>query len=67
MAVRPLTDALSDLDRQLRRNAARALGEIGPEARSALPLLYEASKHEEGLSYKIYADAISKIEANRAN
>ena len=45
--VAELIRQLSDQDASVRANAAEALGEIGPEAKAAVPALIEASKHEE--------------------
>jgi HEAT repeat protein len=41
-AVPALIIALEDEDVGVRRNAARALGQIGPEAREAVPALMRA-------------------------
>jgi HEAT repeat protein len=65
-AVGALTLALEDSDRHVRRYAAKALGRIGPEARSALPQLQQGLKAAEGISLKIYTEAIQKIDVGTA-
>lgn len=42
--LKALTVALSDVDAQVRRNAARAIGRVGPTAEDALPILEELSR-----------------------
>jgi hypothetical protein len=49
-------------------NISRALGEIGPEAQSAVPLLRDMIKEDQISDFKIYAEeAIQKIEAKPAD
>jgi len=47
-AVPPLLDILQGLDRDMRVCAADALGQIGPPARAAIPILIRAVEHPEG-------------------
>ncbi|HKI36620.1 MAG TPA: HEAT repeat domain-containing protein, partial [Gemmataceae bacterium] len=49
-----------DPEREVRRNAAGALGEMGPAAASAIPALREALRGEGG-GWWVAADAIGKI------
>jgi HEAT repeat protein len=61
VAVQPLTEALFDASVGLRQCAAQTLGEIGPEARSALPALYKAVKQYPE-SAQVFGNAIRRIE-----
>ncbi len=48
----PLIQALGDKDKWVRLAAARALGEIGPEAKEAVPALIQALKWKENIRRK---------------
>jgi HEAT repeat protein len=48
-AVAPLKEALTNSDTSLRRNAAEALGHLGPRAKDAVPALTERLKDDDGL------------------
>jgi HEAT repeat protein len=60
-AVPALTAALQDGEGLVRREAARALGRIGPEARSAVPALDVALKDREPLVAREAAEALKRI------
>lgn len=55
-AVGPLTAALNASDALVRLNAARALGEIGPEAKPALPVLLAMLSGKDGQDWQGMAD-----------
>jgi HEAT repeat protein len=53
---------LKDKDEEVRRYAAKALGNIGPKAKEAVPALIEALK-DENLDVRYYAqEALNKIQ-----
>jgi HEAT repeat protein len=60
VAVQALTEALADPDTTVRSGAAYALGDIGPQAKSALPALNKARQGSsndvrDGVEYAIKA------------
>jgi HEAT repeat protein len=64
--VPTLTELLaSDKPESLRRSAAQALGEVGPEARSAVPKLRELSGHPNDYIRQTVERALEKIGADR--
>jgi HEAT repeat protein len=56
-----LTVALKDREGLVRTEAARALGSIGPEAKSAVPALNAALKDREPLVAREAAEALKRI------
>jgi HEAT repeat protein len=54
--------ALKDPDSGVRRNAAEALGRVGPEARPAVPLLVQALKDEDSDVQDAAAEALKRID-----
>jgi len=65
-AVGPLTTALNGPDALVRLNAVRALGEIGPEARPALPILLSISSGKDAKDWQGMADAFWRGTVRRA-
>jgi hypothetical protein len=65
-AVGPLTAALKASDALLREHAARALGEIGPEAKSALPILLAMLSDKHGKNWQGMADEFWRGVVKRA-
>ena len=62
MAVPALKHALLDPEAEVRRNAARSLGNIGPAALGASPALHAAKQSEEDEGQRlVYESAIRKI------
>ena len=59
--VSELVKDLNDQRADVRINAARALGEIGPEAKAAVPALIETLKDEEASVRSSAAFALSRI------
>lgn len=65
--VPALAEALKDENAFVRRDAARALGKVGPEARPAVPaLLAAARKDRERSVRKAVAEALKKIDPTAA-
>jgi len=72
-AVPPLIGALQDRDAEVRKAAAWALGQIGPEAEAALPALHEAlgewrnSFHDPAgnADWLVYDDPVSRIHVSQ--
>ena len=61
--VNSLIEKLKDPDEEVRQNAAKALGEIGPEAKAAIPALREALKDDYKAVRKAAEDALKEIES----
>jgi HEAT repeat protein len=61
-AVRILLKGLKEKDAPARQDAARLLGQIGPEARSAIPALSHAVQDESEEVRKAASDALTKIQ-----
>jgi HEAT repeat protein len=66
-AVPVLIEALESGNRVAGENAARALGQIGAEARSAIPALTQALQDEHGWVREEAAGALAKIEDDVAD
>ncbi len=68
-AVDPLTDIVKDKDKSasLRANAAYILGQIGPQARTALPVLTKALKENDKELKKRAAFAVANIVGDEFN
>jgi len=64
--VPALTETLKDDNAFVRRDAALALGKIGPDARPALPALTATLKDREHSVRKAAADALKKIDPEAA-
>ena len=62
LAVPELVQALDDEDRDVRRYAARALGDIGPEAREAVPKLTNLLHDEDRLVRNASRKALARIQ-----
>ncbi|MGC3959036.1 MAG: HEAT repeat domain-containing protein [Verrucomicrobiota bacterium] len=62
-SIAPLTTALSSKDHQTRLLAAWALGEIGPDARTAIPFLKSGLDDKDPLVRVTFAEAIGKLGA----
>ena len=56
-----LTETLQDAEWSVRRQAALALGQIGPAARTALPSLQKLRSDHDKLVRKAAEEAVSKI------
>jgi HEAT repeat protein len=63
VSVAPLIEALADRDFGVRAGAARALGEIGADARGAIPALTQALVDEHKTVRQSAEEALKKIEA----
>jgi len=61
VAITALIDALKDQDKEVRISAADALGNIGPEAKEALPPLIAALKDQNEMVRGQAAEALGKI------
>ncbi len=59
-AVQPLMSSLSNEDNQVRRDAAYTLGEIGPDAAEAIPLLADAVRNDSPIA-QTSAEALGRI------
>ena len=60
-AVPALVEALNNEHEDVRRHAARALGEIGPDAKAAVPVLLEVLNDEDEDVCECAAEALGKI------
>jgi hypothetical protein len=65
-AVGPLTAALNDSEALVRLSAARALGEIGPDAKDALPVLLAMSNAKGGKGWQGMAEDFWRGTVKRA-
>ena len=63
-ALPALCGLLDDKNPSVRRHAVRALGDMGPHARAALPVLREARKSGDASFRRVVDQAIEQI--NRA-
>ena len=61
-AVNPLVVALKVRDENVRQHIIRALGEIGPSARDAVPLLCALLDDDSQTTYEYALEALSRIE-----
>jgi HEAT repeat protein len=66
VVVPALAEALKDEETFVRRDAAKALGEIGPAAKPALPTLLVALRDKHPAVRKAVAEALRKIDADAA-
>jgi HEAT repeat protein len=65
-AVGALTSSLGDPDTEIRYYVVKSLGEIGPEARSAVPALQQAANAGDPRVREIAVSAIHKIDRTQA-
>ena len=65
--VEELIQAFQDDDWEVRRNAAYALGEIGPEAKGAVPALIQALQNQDEVGVRVsVAYALEQIGTSEA-
>jgi HEAT repeat protein len=65
--VAALTESLKDDDAFVRRDAARALGDIGPGAREAVPALTTSARKDKNTHVRqAAADALKRIDPDAA-
>ena len=65
--VEELIQAFQDDDWEVRRNAAYALGEIGPEAKGAVPALRQALQNQDEVGVRVsVAYALEQIGTSEA-
>ena len=61
VAVPALSDALRDAEVTVRRQAAIALGRLGPDAKAALPSLEKAARDPDNLVRQAARQALGQI------